>query len=322
MQTHYFNGQTWQLWKPQDIDTSQQRNFDGPAFFDHAGNFAVNIAGRTWEYSKGEGWHVVSFERGFGTDQERTAPQSPPPPPGCQAGNPESIAMDRLGTYWLTSQGQLYRAIPGLCAPQFSPGQPQPFVDSRTIKAVSIDPEGNAFLETYFASHREIGEYVIVNARPPLPQTKLRATVEASGIVNLHFETPLKGKVRFTWKVDGGDWSSPSETAETRLDGLADGRHVIEAAALDERLQIESTPAVVEVTVHVDTGKQLATLIEQLKDPDYSLRNAAVIALARQPEQALPLLQSARVKAGADQRWWIDAAIQQINQNLARKAKP
>jgi HEAT repeat protein len=91
---------------------------------------------------------------------------------------------------------------------------------------------------------------------------------------------------------------------------------------MDDRLQIESTPAATEVTVHVDTGKQLATLIEQLKDPDYSVRNAAVQALARQPEKALPLLQSAREKAGPDEQWWIDAAIQQIQQKLAGKEKP
>jgi len=72
----------------------------------------------------------------------------------------------------------------------------------------------------------------------------------------------------------------------------------------------------------MDSQKQLATLIEQLKDPDYSLRQAAVAALVRQPALALPLLQSAREKAGPDQRWWIDAAIQQIEENLANKGKP
>jgi hypothetical protein len=321
-QAHYFDGQTWRVWKTEDIEAGSHRNFDGPAYFDRVGNFAVNISGRTWEFSKNDGWHLVAFQRGFGTDQERSAPRSPSPPPGCEAVIPESVAQDRLGTFWLTSHGQLYRAVQGLCAPQFSPGQSQPFVDSRTIKTVSIDPEGNAFLETYLASHGDIGEYVIVNARPPLPQTSLRAIVDASGIVSLRFETQAKGRVRFTWKVDGGDWSSPSGSTEARLDGLADGTHRIEAAAIDDRLQIESTPAVTEVAVHVDTGKQLGALIEQLKDPDYSVRNAAVEALVRQPEKAFPLLQSARVKAGADQRWWIDASIQQIEQNRAKQDKP
>jgi hypothetical protein len=216
----------------------------------------------------------------------------------------------------------LYRAIPGLCVPQLSSEQRQPFGDSRTIKAVLIDPQGNAFLETYFSAHPDIGEYVIVNAGPPLPETKVHASVEASGIVKLHFETQIKGKVWFTWRVDGGAWTPPTQSEETTVNWLADGKHRIEAAALDERLQIGPTTAAAVVAIHIDSQKQLAALIEQLKDADYSLREAAVAGLARQPALALPLLQTAREKAMPDQRWWIEAAIQQIEENLAKKGEP
>jgi streptogramin lyase len=321
-QAHYFNGRTWQSWRAQDIDTARRGGFDGPAFFDRAGHFALNIAGRTWEYTQAEGWRITTYEKGFGTDQERLVPQFPPLPPGCEISNPESVAQDRLGTYWLTSRGQLYRAIPGLCVPQFSPQQRQPFGDSRTIKTVLIDPQGNAFLETYFHSHPNIGEYVIVSARQPLPQTKLRAAVEATGSVKLQFETQMKGKVRFTWRIDGGAWTPPTESSETKVNWLANGKHVIEAAALDDRLQIDPTPAAATVTIQVDPQKQVAALIEQLRDPDYSARDAAVAALVRQPALALPLLQSAREGADADQRWWIDAAIQQIEESLSTNKKP
>ncbi len=99
-----------------------------------------------------------------------------------------------MGTYWLTAHGQLYRAIPGLCVAQFPPEQRQPFIDSRTIKTAFIDPQGNVFLETYFRAHPDVGEYVILDSLTPLPQTKVHASVEASGIVKLHFETQTKGK--------------------------------------------------------------------------------------------------------------------------------
>ena len=132
----------------------------------------------------------------------------------------------------------------------------------------------------------------------------------------------MKGKVWFTWRVDGGAWTAPTESAETTVNWLANGKHRIEAAALDERLQIDPTPAAAEVAIHVDPQKQLAALIEQLKDPDYSVRDAAVAALVRQPALALPLLQSAREKAGPDQRWWIDAAIQQIKENVTKNRTP
>jgi streptogramin lyase len=320
-QAHYFNGQNWQSWRPQDIDPSQPGAFDGPAFFDRAGNFALNMAGKTWEYAPGQGWHMTAYEKGLGTDQEQRLPRMPQPPPGCEVGNPESVAQDRLGTYWLTARGQLYRAIPGLCVRQFAPGQRQPFRDLRTIRTALIDPEGNAFLETYFHSHPNIGEYVIVKARAPLPQTRLRATVEETGNVKLQFESQAAGKVRYTWRVDGGAWTTPSESTETTAPWLANGKHTIETAALDDRLQIDPTPATAEVTIHVDPQKQLAALVEQLKDPDYSRRDAAVAGLVRQPALALPLLQSARENASADQLWWIDAAIEQIKDRLA-KEKP
>jgi streptogramin lyase len=321
-QAHYFDGREWLMWRAQEIDLSRRGSFDGPAFFDAAGNFAVNIAGRTWEYTPTLGWRATSYEIGLGSDQQRRAPNSTPPPPGCDVANPDSVAEDRLGTYWLTSRGQLYRAVPGQCVPQFSPGQRQPFGDARTIKAALIDPEGNTFLETYLRSHPNIGEYVIVKAQSPLPQTQLRATVEASGFVKLQFATPVKGKVWFTWRIDGGDWSSPTETAETTLSWLANGKHTIEAAALDERLQIDPNPPRSEVTIQVDPQAQIAALIEQLKDPSYDKRDAAVAGLVRQPALALPALQSTREKADADQRWWIDAAIQQIKDGLPKAKEP
>jgi len=321
-QAHYFDGEAWQIWKPQDIDTSQKRPIDGPAFFDRAGNFAVNMGEKTWEYTKAAGWRTTSFERGYGNDQERTAPHSLPPPPGCEISVPESVAQDRLGTYWLTFRGQLYRAIPGLCTPQFVSGQHQPFSDSRTIKTALIDPQGNAFLETHFPAHPDVGEYVILNALTPLPQTKVRASVETSGSVTLHFETQVKGKAWFTWRADGGAWTDPTESTETTVNWLANGKHRIEAAALDERLQIDPTPAAAEVEIQIDAQKQVAALIEQLKNSDYSRRDAAVAALIRQPALALPLLQSAREKAGPDQRWWIDAAIQQIKEKVAKTGRP
>lgn len=77
-----------------------------------------------------------------------------------------------------------------------------------------------------------------------------------------------------------------------------------------------------DVAVHVDPEKQLAALIEQLKNPDYSLREVAMAGLVRQSAIALPLLQAAREKAGPDQRWWIDAAIQQIEETLSKNRNP
>lgn len=318
----YFDGQKWQLWTRKAIDGGNILTSDGPAFFDQAGNVAVNIQGRTWEFREGAGWHSTSFEPGLGTDRERQAHHFPPVPSGCEIRNPDSVVQDRLGSDWLTFRGQLYRAIPGLCLPQFSPGEHQPFIDSRRPTKVLIDLEGNAFLETYFNSSPNTGEYVVIKARQPLPKTILRATADSSGVVKLHFDTHAKGKTWRSWRVDGGSWITPTHDVETTLDWLSNGKHRIEAAAIDERLQIDPTPAEAVVDIRADTGEQIKALIQKLGDPDYAVREKAVTALVRQPAPALPTLQAAREKAGPDQRWWIDAAIQQIEELLSTNKKP
>jgi hypothetical protein len=321
-QVRYFDGQKWLRWGRKEIEGTDIPYLGSPAFFDHAGNVAVNIGGKTWEFTEAKGWHMTDFEPGLGTDQERRRRQSPAPPAGCDIGNPESIAQDRLGTYWLTYRGQLYRAISGLCLPQFSPHEHQPFIDSREVRKVLIDLEGNALLETYFHLYSNVGEYVIVKARPPLPKTILRAIVTPSGAVEARFSTSNPGKVWFTWRVDDGPWAAPTHKAQATLEWLPNGKHRIEAEAIDERLQIAPTPTAALVEIHVDPREQISALINRLRDPDYSVRNAAVAALAHQPALALPLLRSAREKADTDQRWWIDAAIQQIEERLSTNQKP
>ena len=190
------------------------------------------------------------------------------------------------------------------------------------MKNVIIDPRGNAFLESYFYPSGVVGEYVIVNARQPLPQTALRASVDASGKVKLRFKAKVKGPAVFTWRMDGGPWSAPTKSPGTTLEDLPNGKHRIEAAAIDGRLQIDPTPAVATIDVRVDAGKQIGELIQKLAASDYSVREKAVASLVLQAAPALPLLQAAREKAGPDQRWWIDAAIQQIEENLSKNGKP
>ncbi len=311
----YFDGRKWLRWRRKDIDGSESFVLDGPAFFDRAGHVAVNIERRTWEFTEEKGWHTTDFERGLGTDQERQALHTLPAPAGCEITHPESVVRDRFGTYWLTHRGQLYRAIPGLCVPQFSPQEHQPFIDSRKLKEVILDPEGNAFLETYFYFNPPIGEYVILKARPPLPKTTMHAAVGPSGAIELRFSARSQGTAWFTWRVDDGPWAAPTHKQEATLEWLSNGTHRIEAVAMDERLQAGSRPATAHLEIHVDPREQISVLIQKLADPDYSVRNSAVAALLRQPALALPLLRSARKKAGPDQQWWIDAVIQQIEAN-------
>jgi len=316
----YFDGGRWRNWSTNEIAASNMVVFEGPPFFDRAGNFAVHVQGSTWEFTEQRGWQSIGYEAGLGTDQEVRNPRPVPMPPGCEAEHPESVVQDRLGLYWLTAHGQLYRAIQGLCSPQFAPDEHQPFLDSRKLRDAMIDSKGNAFLSTEFAPSQM--EYVVLKARPPLAQSRLRASVDSAGTVTLHFSTNTKGASWFTWRRDGGPWTAPTKRTETMIDGLPRGKHRIEAAAMDERLQIDPTPAETDVDIHVDTEAQIKALIQKLADPDYAVREKAVAALVLQSDLALPLLRSAREKAAPDQRWWIDAAVQQIEENLSKHKTP
>ena len=116
--------------------------------------------------------------------------------------------------------------------------------------------------------------------------------------------------------------STSTHESEATLEWVQASKHRIAAAAIDERLQIDPTLAEVEVEIQVDRREQIFALIERLRDPDCWVRNTALAAPLRQFTLALPPLRSAREKEQADQRWWIDAAIQQIGESLSNNKKP
>jgi hypothetical protein len=122
--------------------------------------------------------------------------------------------------------------------------------------------------------------------------------------------------------VDGGPWNTPTKSPEATIEELPNGQHRIEAVAVDERLQMDLAPAEAVVDIHVDLDAHIRELIQKLANPDYSVREKAIAALVGRGALALPLLQSAREKALPDQRWWIDAAIQQINEGISTHKGP
>jgi hypothetical protein len=318
----YFDGQEWHKWLPRDITGSQRAARVYLPQFDRAGNLAINIDEKTFEYTSEGGWRPTPAALPPDGRQERRLPTAVTPL-ACGFTDPESMCRDRLGIYWLTHRQQLYRAIPGACAPVFSPKEPQPFIDSRTLGGIYIDPLGNAFLETYFRSMPALGEYVLLAARQVSTRLNLQAKTDSEGSIHIHFAAPRGSRnVKYTWRIDDGDWNVPSAKAKNTLPWFPRGKHRIEAMVVGQDLEINPTPATAWVDVQVDPLKQIALLITKLRDSDYTVRNAAVTALVERGAQALPSLQSVRQGAAADERWWIDSAIQQIEATLAKSRRP
>lgn len=61
---------------------------------------------------------------------------------------------------------------------------------------------------------------------------------------------------------------------------------------------------------------QIKDWVGWLHDPSYTKRNAALQALADQPDAALPLLEKAlKTEADPNRAWWLKAALQQCREN-------
>ena len=309
-EVNYFDGKSWRSWRRQDIKRDDNFSLDGPPFFNRAGNLSVNISDETWEFTQERGWRLKGFEPGFGDNAVRKEMTAVSLPAGSVTPPPDEIVRDNQDGYWLTSGRQLYKARSGITVPVFPSDERQPFIDGRSLREALMDTRGNAFLRTA----KENGEeYVIVFADEPLPETSIDLADAAADAVTLKFSMKNgQGKPRFIWRIDGEDWSRPTRDSELHLNGLASGQHRVEVVAIDQRLQTDPTAAEAAFEIRIDPAKQISALIEQLADPDFAQRERAVRALARQPEIAAPALRAARQKARHDHRWWIDAALQEL----------
>ncbi|MEO6181887.1 MAG: hypothetical protein ABIP71_02030, partial [Verrucomicrobiota bacterium] len=211
-----------------------------------------------------------------------------------------------------TVRKQLFCAGYGLRVSRFAPNEPQPFIDGRKILEALMDNFGNCFLRTVVASCEE---YVLIPARGKLPDTKARLAEESDDAVTVEISGGAT-QPRFIWRVDDAAWNNATTNTLLRLDDLANGKHRVQVAAIDERLQIDPAPAEILFEIRSNPTERIQKLISQLGDKDFSKREAAIKLLARQPETSLAALRAARKKTAiSDQQWWIESAIQECEEN-------
>ena len=306
----YFDGRTWRKWGREEIKGDDHFVLDGPPFFNRAGSLAVNIEEQTWEFTEERGWHRKGYEAGWGRYVSRGRAPTSLPPTNCAASGADSVVRDPQGLFWLTWRGQLYKGVPGLCLPQFTRNEHQPFSDSRKLRQAFTDKRGNTFFLT--ARNSGVEEYVFLRSLSSAPRTSLRVARQGEDSIQLEFSTNARGDSWFLWRLDEGPWSEPFRERTVHIEGLPNGKHTIQAAALDSRLQVDPTPAETAIEIRVDPNKQVAALIATLTAADNSRREAAIRALTLQPDLALPALRAARETVQGDPRWWIEAAIQEI----------
>ncbi|MDR1304945.1 MAG: hypothetical protein LBK76_06945 [Verrucomicrobiales bacterium] len=206
---------------------------------------------------------------------------------------------------WLFAKGNLWRVKGGRMAAWFADDEAQPFVRrSVSYMGVTEDRFGNYL---FFNS----GEITRVPRRAPSAVTltvshsdEESASVTVSGVEG--------GWVRA--RFGGGEWGEWQR--ETRLDysRLAPADYRVEVEAMNKYLEV-SPPAVVGFSIKYDVDKLTRAAAEKLFGENWDERNAAVKTLARFPEPARELLKKLaadRDRLSAADRWWLDAALQQV----------
>ena len=304
----YFDGHVWRHWTLKDITRDKDINVDAweeTPYFDAPGVLKANISDKTWSWN-GKMWASSAV----GVHPFAAEPE-PTPPPGCGISEPDSIVQDSSGAIWMTKNRQLWKAALGLCAPQLAPGERHPLRDGRVLQNVNLDGRGHILLstgpqwggESHWFSHAA-------------PDTRLSVKPEGAGTFSLRFASSSSSAQRdkgwFRWRMDGASWSPPQRDSSLLLEFVPSGTHRFEVAALDARLSLDPTPAKVQLRVALSPQAQLTKFLSMLRSPDYATREAGVRAFARQPARATPFLQAARRSANAELKWWIDAALEEM----------
>jgi hypothetical protein len=313
----YYNGAIWQRWGRKAITGNKgQDNSVGPPWFDEEGRLRVNIHdGTSWRLDDSGKWLSVPWVSHFPDDlwSERVNYDwRPQAPEGSVPAERDTIVVDNLGITWFISNRVLYKAIPGICVPVTGPDELNPLRTIHTLQDVYVDPQGNAFIT---AVSSEIQRFMIP-PRGAAPTTRVTMSKKGEDSFTVHFDVDTAQPVSFRWKLDGGDWSVTRVPA-VALDYLLNGAHVLQVSAVDGDLNMEKVPVEVRFDTHVDNAKLLDHLMTQLLGTDYDDRKTAVFEFGRRPLLALPVLRKARDKVTEDQRWWIDAAIQECERKTS-----
>jgi hypothetical protein len=309
-QVCYFDGKTWAQFTRASIEGDASHSHTatfGTPFFAQDGHLCVTIQLQSWRMDDQGRWEKAAVENKFPdiwAGPTVLPPHKTPIPKGCVTEAPESIFQDNHGAYWLTARGILYKCAWGECVPVFAKDEQNPFQDKRLIHGAWVDLNGNAFLET------DNGRRVMIAPKSAPPKVKVAVTMTAPDSIAAQFSADSPLKVRFRWHLDDGPWQSTRDNS-LALDSLPGGSHTLAVIPIDEELE-SGAQVVAKFDIQVDPARQIASLIKRLADADFEKRKSAVTALARQPATALPALEIARQSADEDQRWWIEAAIEEI----------
>jgi hypothetical protein len=309
----YYDGTQWRRWKRGAIDGGTNPNVFtmGQPFFDKSDHLCICIDQGTWRLNDDGHWAPAQIQPKYPDERGRRprAAWDKEAPDGWPLSAPDSVAADNQGASWVTIEGKLYRFWCGHAAGVFSDDEPDPFSDGRKLVSAWVDPQGNAFVKTAFDI------YVMIRSKMLIPQPVVSLTKTSPDSVAAKVETDPASKLALYWQLDEAPWQ-PVGDAPLSFDHLAEGKHTLKALAMDEHLQSGPT-AVSTLDIKINPKDKLDILIAKLASDSNTECQSALLALARQPDDALPELKAARESATAHQQWWIDATIREIERRAA-----
>ena len=306
-----YDGKEWRQWKARGIQPSYPYgNTPDHPQLKPDGALEVTLDTHLYDWTPKNGWQPN------GT----VPPVSPPPttlPPGGPANYYGPLIPDNTGGGWASLGGDVYLTRYGVWRKEaVLSGRGSPFFDGRSLQNVLQGPDGRYFFETNPGGYYE---YVVWS--PPtalLPAPRIQIAPLSADSVRLRFQAAQNGLHELQWRLNGGAWSAPLPGKSVTLTALRPGAYRVEAQTINSLLQASPMPSVAVFTVQPPTAAQIAGWVQTLLSGTDDEREAAVAGLVKQPAAALPALRAARPGASEAGQWWIDAALQQAEQQAAQ----
>lgn len=307
----YFDGKSWRVWKLSAVVPGATSS--GRPFFNADDLLCVNIGKETWAWSDAKGWTHVKTDANFSDESGQSRLLQASLPDGVRADAGRGVIRDNNQTLWYLWKKNLYKAVSDASSRIFSPDEPNPFLLQRQLTDVFVDPTGVAFIKTASDTNR----WYMLRPKTSLPVIEVSLDTSNPLIPVASLQTVSGSNLRFRWQLDDSPWQWITDT-KVSLEGLSNGEHTLRVEAVDDELQT-ARPAAVKFETQTDPSAQMAALVQRLADADFTHRESAVKALLRRPDDARSALEKSRAAANKDQRWWIDATLQEIEAQAAKK---
>lgn len=300
---YFFNG-VWQVWKEGDIGKYYDQMGTKWYRFEKNGQLAFGDYGNRFVLENDSNWtRVIPVDPPKKAKNER--------PTELVGRDLWSWERDNLGLFWAAYGIDLSRVGAGRDLPALPSGGSAPIGPSDTIDGVMVTREGEYFF--LINPNRTYARDVLMLTYDGFPETAAHLEVTREDDLVLNFDTEYHRPLLHTWRWDGGPWADAVDTPNVTLGDVTLSNERLEVMAITDYFVTDPTPLGLKRPPRAIEDQPVETLIANLSDKDFKLRQTAAEALAKRGEAVRQALLAAREQADTDTQWWIDAVLQRIS---------